>query len=63
MRHSWPGLNFRTLSLLVFIKVRLNKDVRQEWIVHLKQDARGDNRAIFLVEFSSDGVEVVLVSL
>jgi len=55
-------INFCTPSLLVFIKVWLNKDVWQERIVDLKQDARSDNCAIVLVELGSEGVEVLFLS-
>src|SRR4029079_7924724 len=41
-------IDFRALPLLAIVQVRLDKNVRQEWIVDLKQNIRGDDCAIFL---------------
>ena len=56
-------INFSTSPLLLFIKTRLNKNIRQEWIVDLKQKARSDDCAIFLADLGSERVEVLFFGL
>ena len=56
-------INFRTLPLLLFIKTRINKNVWQEWIVHLKQNAGRNDCAIFLVDLAGESIKVLFFGL
>src|SRR6516165_7682817 len=56
-------VNLRLSLLLPVVKPWLDEDVRQEWIVHLHQNAGGYDRAIFLVQLGSERVEVLFLAL
>src|SRR5262245_57106244 len=56
-------VNLRLPLLLLVVKRWLDEDVRQEWIVHLHQNAGGHDRAVFLVQLGSERVEVLFLAL
>jgi hypothetical protein len=53
------NVSLRSPLLLFVVKPWLNKDVWQERIVHLHQNAGGGDRPVFLVELGSERVEIV----
>jgi hypothetical protein len=57
------NVNLRSSLLLLVIKPWLNKDVWQERIVHLHQNAGGGDRPVFLVELGSERVEILFIAL
>jgi hypothetical protein len=56
-------VNLRLPLLLLVVKRWLHEDVRQERIVHLQENAGGDNRPVFLVQLGRERVEVLFLAL
>ena len=55
-------VNLRAPLLLLIVEARLDKYVRQERVVHLQQNARGDDCPVFLVQLGSERVEILFIA-